>query len=294
MSKTAPPQSRPLFPPGHFYSPEVDWAEVQKRRAQIFDPEREVPGIDFRLEEQVRLVESFAAFYEEQPFPCEAQDPPQAYPHTRYHFENPAYSYTDAIFLYCMLRHLRPKRLIEIGSGYSSCVTLDTNELFLEGRLRSTFVDPYPELLRSLLRPEDAQKIEIVPSQVQDLPLQRFQELEANDVLLIDSTHVSKTGSDVNHLVCEVLPRLKPGVHVHFHDIFYPFEYPESWLEEGRSWNEAYLLKAFLQFNPTFEIVLMSSLMHLRHPELMRRFPLTLRNHGGNLWIRRLPIDVAL
>ncbi len=105
-------------------------------------------------------------------------------------------------------------------------------------------------------------------------------------MLFIDSTHVSKVGSDVNFLFFEVLPRLRPGVHVHVHDIAYPFEYPREWVLEGRAWNEAYLLRAFLTGNPHWQIDLWPSVLQLRHPEVMAatlhaRTPVD----GGSLWL---------
>jgi hypothetical protein len=119
--------------------------------------------------------------------------------------------------------------------------------------------------------------------------LDPFLALERNDILFIDSSHVVKIGSDVNFLLGEVLPRLRPGVYVHVHDIFYPFEYPEAWIAEGRVWGEAYALKAFLTFNATFEIVLFNTYLERFHREIFEReMPLCLRNEGGSIWLRRL------
>ena len=94
--------------------------------------------------------------------------------------------------------------------------------------------------------------------------------LEANDILFIDSSHVLKVGSDVHHLFAEVLPALKPGVYTHFHDIFFPFEYPYAWIQEGRYWTEAYALRAFLQFNTTFEIVVLQHVSRTFSPHRVR------------------------
>ena len=91
---------------------------------------------------------------------------------------------------------------------------------------------------------------------VQNVKLIEFEKLEPNDLLFIDSSHISKIGSDLNYLLFEVLPSLKPGVIIHFHDILYPFEYPYEWIEKGIYWNEAYLLKAFLMHNKNYEILL--------------------------------------
>lgn len=278
------PPTKNLFPPGHFYSPIPSIADLERDRARIFGrPARELPGIELDAPGQLTLMQRFAEdFYRDMPFnetPLEG---------LRYGFANTAYAHTDAIFLYCMIRYLRPNRIIEVGSGHSSCVTLDTNELFFENSIKCTFIEPYPKLLKSLLKPGDEDRINLIGTRVQDVDLAVFDALEANDILFIDSTHVSKTGSDVNYLFFEVLPRLNPGVHIHFHDIFYPFEYPESWAFQGRAWNETYLLRAFLQHNKDFCITLFANyLVTFHRAELLSRMPKCAGNFGGNIWFRR-------
>jgi hypothetical protein len=123
---------------------------------------------------------------------------------------------------------------------------------------------------------------------VQDVEPEVFAALEAGDVLFVDSTHVVKAGSDVNHLILEVLPRLAEGVWIHLHDIFYPFEYPPAWVREGRAWQEAYLLRAFLTFNPRFAIRWFQDFLWQHHGEAMRRLPGVAVNPGGNIWLERV------
>lgn len=274
----------PTFvPPGHFYSPFPNVAQVRENEARFFPPPpRTLPGIELRETEQLALLRELEPYYRAQPFAAHRS------PARRYWFENPAYSYSDALFLHAMIRHLRPRRILEIGSGYSSCVTLDTNELFFGGTIDCTFVEPYPELLRSLLRPGDEARIRIVPAGAEAVGPELFERLDENDILFIDSTHVSKLGSDVNHLFLEVLPRLRPGVYVHVHDVHHPFEYPAGWIYEGRAWTEAYLLRAFLAFNSAFEIVLFNTFLERFHEEWFRaHMPLCLENRGGSIWLRR-------
>ena len=270
-----------FVPAGHFYSPIPDLDDVARDRDRIFDGDvRELPGIDLRDDAQFDLLASFVAYYDELPFT------PEPSGGLRYHYENPAYSYCDGILLHCMIRHARPARIIEVGSGYSSCMILDTDERWFDGSIETTFVEPYPELLRSLLRDDD--RARILPERLQDVDLDEFRRLAADDILFIDSTHVSKVGSDVNRLVFDILPILAPGVYVHVHDVHFPFEYPEVWIEEGRAWNEAYLLRAFLQFNSDFEVVLMSTYVTRFHRDFVaEHLPLCLRNPGGSLWLRR-------
>ncbi len=266
-------------PPGHFYSPIPPLDDVLERHDDIFRRDIEPIGIDMRTEQQRALLRDLVKFYGDIPFAAERQ------PGVRYFYDNPAYSWSDGIIYHCMLRHLRPKQIIEIGSGYSSALALDTNELFLGGSARITFVEPYPELLRSLIRPDDA--CEIIEHAVQDVPLARFEELESGDILFIDSTHVARAGGDVNFLYFEVLPRLRAGVHVHIHDIFDAFEYPIPWIYEGRGWTEIYLLRALLIGNPHLEVQLMNTYMErIDEPWFAANMPNCLRNHGGSIWLR--------
>jgi len=95
-------------------------------------------------------------------------------------------------------------------------------------------------------------------------------------------------GSDVNYIFFEILPLLRPGVFIHFHDVFWPFEYPESWIEEGRQWHEVYLLRAFLEFNRDFEIVVFNTFLETFHSDWFEKYmPLCLKNRGGSIWLRR-------
>ncbi|HXD42579.1 MAG TPA: class I SAM-dependent methyltransferase [Ramlibacter sp.] len=269
--------------PGHYYSPLPDFDQVRREESRIFGPvPRDIPGLDLREADQLALIEQFSRFYPDIPF---QSDPT---PGLRYHYDNQSYAYSDGIMLHCMLRHLKPKRLIEIGSGYSSCVTLDTNDLFLDGALEATFIEPYPDLLMSLISKADRARVKIVPKRLQDVELDLFRGLGAGDVLFVDSTHVSKIDSDVNRLFFDILPTLAPGVVIHFHDIFYPFEYPKEWVRFGRAWNELYVLRAFLQFNSSFRILLMNTFIaHFHRPFLEQHMPLCLANTGGSIWLEK-------
>ena len=271
-------------PPGHFYSPIPALDDVRHDEQRIFPPvPRELPGIALDEAQQLTMLDQLQPYYDSQPFGVEKS------PNLRYFFENPSYLYSDAIFLHCMIRHAGPRRIIEVGSGYSSCVILDTNEVFFNNRIACTFVDPYPQILHTLLRKEDFRHIELLDRRIQDITLDRFRSLEANDILFIDSTHVAKIGSDVNYIFAEILPVLRSGVYVHFHDIFYPFEYPKEWVYKGCAWNEAYLLRAFLTFNQTYEIVLFNTFLECFHRErFVRTMPLCLKNEGGSIWLRRV------
>jgi hypothetical protein len=274
----------PWIPNGHFYSPIQSRAELEKDFARIYPPlPRELPDIDLREREQVALL------HEMLPFFAEFSVDPSPTNERRYGSQNDAYNYGDAVFLYGMLRYARPRRLIEIGSGHSSCMTLDTNDKWFNGSIECTFIEPYPKLLYSLLKPGDRERIRIIPERVQDVDLEVFRSLEANDVLFIDSTHVSKVGSDVNRLFFEVLPLLAEGVYIHIHDVFYPFEYPPEWtLRDGRAWNEQYVLRALLQNSNAYEIVLFNTFLTHFHADFFEQhLPGAIRERGGSIWLRK-------
>lgn len=268
---------------GHFYSPVVSIENIKKREIEIWKNVKidGIAGINLRTEEQKSLIEKFVQYYEEIPFKPEKQNK------FRYYFENDYYSYTDSIILYSFIRHFKPKRIIEIGSGFSSAVMLDTNEFFFNNQIDLTFIDPYTERLLSLITQDDLKRVKLIESDVQLTPLDVFKELQSGDILFVDSTHVTKTGSDVNYILFEILPILNSGVLIHFHDIFYPFEYPKEWVYKGFSWNEDYILKAFLMYNDKFEIKLFSEYLHKHHKEVFEKFPLSYLNFGGNLWIEK-------
>ena len=270
-------------PPGHFYSPFPDLADFDDRVDRILAVDGDPPALDLGEERQLALFDELAQFLTDVPFPENRGD------EYRYYFDNPAYAWGDGLMLHAMLRHVRPRRVVEVGSGYSSAMILDTTERWLDPGVEITFVEPYDELLRSLLRKGDGDRVTILDTAVQDVDMSVFTSLKAGDVLFIDSTHVVKAGSDVNHLYFEVLPALAPGVVIHVHDIFYPFEYPASWVREGRAWQESYLLHAFLMYNASFEITWFQHLMWLRHSaDLAGKVPEIARNVGGNIWLRKV------
>jgi hypothetical protein len=281
FTASAPPQ---LFvPPGHFYSPIVDVGEASRHlNALAQNPPETLLGITIDRPELVRNWHSLLPFLTTVPFP-DAKD--AGY---RYAFENPAYSWGDASILHSMLRRHRPKRLIEIGSGYSSACSLDTVEKYLDGDCEITFIEPYPQLLRDLIG-EETPRIRVLDKPVQEIPLETFDQLEAGDFLFIDSTHVLRTGSDVCFELFEILPRLATGVFVHFHDMFWPFEYPRQWvIDENRSWNEVYAVRAFLTQNASWRIVMFNDYFaKYERPLIESTFPKFMRNTGGALWLER-------
>lgn len=275
------------FPPGHYYSPIINKSELAHREAELFaNFPRQLPDIDLREVQQMELLEKFSKLYYSIPFTEEFN------PERRYNYAAPnnQYCYSDAIILHCMMRTFKPKRVIEVGSGFSSAVMLDTDQLFFDKKTQFTFIEPYPQRLYGLLREDDRKRTTIHEKGLQSIDVSVFDELAENDILFIDSTHVSKTGSDVNHAFFNVLPRLKKGVLIHFHDIFYPFEYHKDWVmhSTGFGWNEAYVLRAFLLNNPNYEIVMFNTFMEYFHEDwFAKHMPLCLKNRGASIWLRK-------
>jgi hypothetical protein len=270
------------FPAGHYSSPIPDRDEilayVKSRKPQGM----ELPDVDLNKENQSRLLNEYLQFYEELPFP-ERQKPEY-----RYYYDNDWYCYSDAIFLYCFLRKHKPKRIIEIGSGFSSAVMLDTVDGFLSHRPEITFIEPYPNRLISLLRSSDEDQVRIIDRRIQEVPSEVLLSLEAGDFLFIDSSHVVKCGSDLQLLMFEVLPLLPSGIFVHFHDVFYPFDYPSEWLMQGRYWNENYFLRAFLSYNREWRIYFFNTYVAFAFNDFIKdKMPLCVKDSGGSLYIQK-------
>jgi len=259
------------FPPGHFYSVVPSLAEVTERAPAIFAKSAELHGIGLNLAGQIRLLREFAAMAETPPFYSPER-------RRRFNIENNSFSYDDAPILHYMIRRLRPRRIIEIGSGNSSACMLDTSELHLGGAVEFTFIDPDCGNLRRNLLAEDFLKVRILERPVQEVDRGIFTALRANDLLFIDSSHVIKAGSDLCTILFEVLPVLAPGVCIHFHDIRYPFQYERETVLNGVFWNEAYLLRALLMYNSSFAITFwLNCLVNVKLGEarnLLERLPL--------------------
>lgn len=273
-----------MFPPGHYYSPINSIQEIKKEDLRIWkqDLPDSIPGIDLNANEQLELNRDLSEYYSEMPFKAEPQ---KAF---RYYFENEYYSFTDGIILYSMLRHFKPKQIIEVGSGFSSALMIDTNEQFLDGAIQLEFIEPNPKRLYSLFNGSDKENIKVTEDLVQHVALSNFQKLQAGDMLFIDSSHVAKTGSDLNFILFEILPILNKGVIIHFHDIFFPFEYPKEWLYSGRNWNENYIIRAYLMDSKLYRIIHFSDFLHQKHPDSFKNMPLAYKNTGGCFWLEKM------
>ncbi|PWT79423.1 MAG: hypothetical protein C5B44_06875 [Acidobacteria bacterium] len=275
---------RSVFPTGHYHSPVVDPSSVRNYvTKQQNTPLTDIKGLRIDAPAMLALWQKHLNFTRSFPFSQEPNDK------DRFSYGNGPFPEGDAITLQMIFAEFRPTRVIEIGSGFSTACMLDTADRLELPNFHITCIEPYPERLRALLRDEDKQRVTIVESFVQDVDEGIIDNLNPNDVLFIDSTHVMKTGSDVHFEFFHLLPRLKPGVLVHFHDVVYPFEYPDKWIFDfNYSWNEAYVLRAFLMYNSLFDIFYWNSLLWRNFGAQMRA-DITLHsgNPGASIWLKR-------
>jgi hypothetical protein len=264
--------------PVHFYQPIPD---TQSLSETLWDRPSELVGIDMNDSAQLDLLRrQFSKFrHEYEQLPTEPTEEP-----TRFYLNNGLFGGLDALVAYCMVRHFQPRLLVEIGSGFSSLVLGEALTKNNESNL--VCIDPSPQ---NFLRQNLPGLHSLIEKRVQDIDVDFFSQLNHGDILFIDSSHTVKIGGDVNYLFLEVLPRLKPGVIVHIHDIFLPFDYRRDWvMEQFRFWSEQYLLQAFLMFNSEFEVLMANSyLNHYQREELKATFPTLPSWRGGSFWIRR-------
>lgn len=271
--------------PVHFYQPVPDTRQVNDALWARADPPAGVRVDEDAME--AALAELAARFGDEfNALPRIERDGDGGF-----HLHNRRFESVDAEICYALLRQRKPKRVVEVGSGFSTLLMLEALRRNAEEGSPATMttIDPFPF---ERLAGAHTQGFELHKIPVQQEPLATFERLEQGDVLFIDSSHVSAIGSDVNYEVLEVLPRLHPGVLVHFHDIFLPADYPKEWvMRHHRFWTEQYLLQAFLAFNDAYRVVWGGNWMHLRRSEALRRHidsydPQTVT--PGSIWIERV------
>lgn len=271
---------------GHFYSPVVNPNNIHQYYKDRWSRRQDINAIYYiDVAGMAALWNYFLPHMTEYHFheqPAEGK---------RYYSRNIYLGISDASILVGVLKHFKPSRYLEIGSGFSSALALDVTET-ADWTVTLHFVEPYPEArLDALLTQGDRDRVRVSKAFVQDIPLAEFQTLGRNDVLFIDSTHIVKSGSDVIFLYLEVLNRLQSGVLVHIHDIFFPFEYPPHWvLDQNRSWNEAYMLEALLAGGRDFEVLFFNDAFGVHFKELIgSTYPPFLQNggSGGSIWLRK-------
>lgn len=277
------PKGRFDVVPRDFYSPVPDLAALPD---DIFDRRSALGGIALNLDGAIAFAEAeLAPFVAELDVPAHGPRPPGTF-----YLRNANYESVDAELLYAMVRWTKPRRVIELGSGFTTLlIGMAVERNAAEGIVTEHVAyDPYPR--EAILGGTPHAERVLRPVSATDVPLETFRALRAGDVLFVDTTHTVKLGSDVNFIILDVLPVLAPGVIVHFHDIFLPWEYPRVWFEEmGYLWAEQYLLQAFLAYNSAFEVLLPAQALAREHPQ---RLAGIVPSFGpgcspGAFWIRR-------
>lgn len=246
--------------------------------------ERTLPGIDFRLEAQLELLRRFHYQDELKQFPVLSA------PECTYYYNNSSYPMGDSELLYAMIRHFRPARIIEIGCGFST--------LMMQNAVRRNRTEGH-DCVHTCIEPYEFPWLEklgidILRKKVEAVDLSFFKTLQANDLLFIDSSHMIRPQGDVLFEYLQVLPELNKGVLVHVHDIYTPFDYPETWIRDlNRFWNEQYLLEAFLSFNNAYQTLLTTHLLSVKHRDVLDQvcpifadLPPT-RKYLGAYWMQR-------
>jgi hypothetical protein len=269
--------------PVHFYQPIPDTRTLTD---ELWAKESELVGMEMNDAVQLELLQRafprFRAEYDR--FPMDPTDNPY-----EYYFNNGQFGGTDALGLYCMVRHFDPNLIIEVGSGFSTRVSA---QAAMENRhTKLVCIEPHATepIRHDIFRTDLPGLVALISKRVEEVGVDLFQDLGPNDILFIDTSHVAKIGGDVNFVFLEIIPRLKPGVIVHVHDIFFPLEYPRGWVMDSlRFYNEQYLLQGFLAFNSAYEVLLCNSYLgHKYHDELKATFPNSPWWGGGSFWMRR-------
>lgn len=251
--------------PKHFYTPVADYAWLRRNRA-VWDRPAEMVGVDWDLDRQIAWLEERV-----RPFLPEAPSLDAMLALERSHV-GPGFEPIDGLVLHGVIRSLRPRRVIEIGSGVSTAVMSDAlarNERESGSPAMITAIDPYP-----LSAVQAMERVEVVKNAVQHEPLSRFDDLQRDDLLFIDSSHAVKVGSDVVRLLLEIIPRLRAGVVIHVHDINLPYLYPRTALADYFGWQETALIYGLLVGNRQLEVLACLSALHYdRQGELRRLLP---------------------
>jgi hypothetical protein len=267
---------------GSYYAPVPDLASVN---GGVWDRKSPLAGIELDTDAQIAFAErELAEFLAEARFPRTGQ-----WSGGSFFLDNRSYESVDAEVAYAMVRRFRPARIVELGSGWSTLAMAQACEANRRDGVTTELVsyEPYP---RGNVPSDTPGLSALHPVRAQDVPLSEFEALGASDILFVDTTHAVKLAGDVNFVVLEVLPLLRPGVLVHFHDIWLPYEYHRVLFEQlGMFWTEQYLVQAFLSGNLSFEILWGAQAVVREHRERVRRLvpSMTDSQWPTAFWLRR-------
>jgi len=245
----------------HFYHPQPSADDVA---GGYWDRISELPGVDIDAQAALALADRLSPYFTE----FRALFPLRDQGDGRLPLINGSYMAADGHMYYALIRYLKPKRIIEIGGGSSTVMALEALDKNRQENFNCMYrvVDPYPSQAVKLAIDGKGTLIE---EKLQNIQIETFYELEENDILFIDSSHVLRSGNDVHYEYMEIIPRLKKNVYVHIHDISLPEEYPHVYYDAQLYWNEQYLLQAFLTFNNKFKVIWPGNFLMVHFPEKM-------------------------
>jgi len=263
----------------HYYEPQFDY----RKTIRPFSQDRTLPGIDWNTSEQLKMLATFS-------FSQELAKTPQEKPDTLdFYLNNGAFESGDAEYWYQLIRSIKPKRIFEVGSGNSTLMAIKAirknHEQEPNYKCKHVCIEPYemPWL--------EVTSVSVVRKKIEDVELSFFSELEENDILFIDSSHIIRPQGDVLFEYLELLPTLNKGVIVHVHDIFSPKNYLKEWLEDAVIfWNEQYLLEAFMSHNSSWKIIGSLNLLHHNYYEKLKSVApfLTPDREPGSFYIQKI------
>jgi hypothetical protein len=262
----------------HYYEPYFYTRDSLKSSLR---QERNLPGINFNLTEQLELLNKFN--FNEEIIEISLL-PPKKH---NYSFDNGSFESGDSETLYNMIRYFKPKKIIEVGCGNSTLMIQHAiHRNLVDSRISCEHVCIEPYLFEHLAQLD----VKFLKYKIEEVDKELFKTLGENDILFIDSSHMIRPQGDVLLEYLEILPILKPGVFVHIHDIFSPRDYLDEWIKDGIVfWNEQYLLEAFLTFNNKYKIICATNfLMHNNLEEFQKKCPmLKTGREPGSFWIQR-------
>jgi len=270
----------------HFYQPIPEYEEIPNT---FFQTKQSFPG--FKIDDTTirQTLERLSLYSDECVWPEQPDTP------STYYAQNPHFGYSSACVLHSLIRAYNTKNIVEIGSGFSTMISMGAlTKNYTENDYSLTCIEPYPNAAIQKMVQNNQGTMRLLTAKAEEVNPEHYLNLNANDILFIDSSHVSKLNSDVNFLYLNILPRLKKDVIIHIHDIYIPYEYPREHFFSRQKifWNEQYFLQAFLTGNSAFEIILPN---YYTQKDLSQDFQLAFRHYNplthrksSSIWLRKI------
>ena len=272
--------------PGHYYS------VIPNITNNFNNNDTKFLNLDYNDESHIVILKEINTYLDKYDNEFGHTDGSERQKNLKYTLINNAFEWMDGRLLHYFLQKNKPKKIIEIGSGNSTLLTYNTKQMY-NLDLDIICIEPYPsDYLKKLHK---IGEITLIENKLEQVDLSLFTTLSENDILFIDSSHVLKLDSDVMYYFTKIFPLLNKNVLIHIHDIFFPYDYPISWIKEGRFWNEQYFLYVFLQYNTKFKIKFCNSYSEFKFPKELKNIQQNMyeiKNNivsnifsGGSIWL---------